>query len=404
MGDTTRWLRARALATDWFEVLVVAGLVLALAGGYAAATAHAAPGTTTETEPVTRWTVEGDLSHSATVTNENPVFERGTTLRDRAVYFTAASPVLNVTHAVTYRDAGTSDGNATVAANATLVLQSKSEDRVLWTERVPLATTEASLASGDTATVAAAVNVTDTRERIAAIREGLGDAPGEVSATVVVSATAITESGRAAGYEQRVPLTLGAATYEVGSVQPARDAATTTRTVTVARSYGPLWTVGGPLVFALGVLVLAGLAAARSTGALGLSAAERDYLAYRDDRAEFAEWVVRARLPDSVHDRERADAESLADLVDYAIDADAGVVEETATGTYYVATADLVVAFDPPPEPPDPRGGLRLRSEDFEEPRADRATGESTTEDAGDGSDRVTGDAVDDGEAGERAA
>jgi hypothetical protein len=92
----------------------------------------------------------------------------------------------------------------------------------------------------------------------------------------------------------------------------------------------------------------------RRRDALELTAAERDYHAFRDDRAEFDEWVVRARLPESVLDRERADAETLADLVDYAIDADVGVVEDTRTGAFYAVTPELLVAFDPPELHDDP--------------------------------------------------
>jgi hypothetical protein len=365
MGETTRWLRVRSLAGEWFGVLVVAGVLLVAAGGYATATAHAVPGTTTDTERVTHWQVEREFSHSATVTRENPVFKVGETLRDRTAYFVAATPVLNVTHTATYRDLGDRDGPATLSVNASLVVTSTAEGRVLWTNQTRLAATEATVEPGDSTVVHAAVNTTRVRQRIASIRRSLGDAAGEVSTAVVVSTAATTDSGRTASADHRLPLTLGAAAYEVGSTQPATASATTTRPVTVTRSYGPLWRVGGPVLCLLGAALLGGLYAGRRADALGLTAAEREYLAYRDDRAEFAEWIVRARLPASVHDRETATAESLSDLVDYAIDADAGVVEDTATETYVVTTPGLVVVYEPPRAPDSPERG-ELTSFEFD--------------------------------------
>lgn len=72
---------------------------------------------------------------------------------------------------------------------------------------------------------------------------------------------------------------------------------------------------------------MGGLAYARREVDLALAPTEREYLSYRDDRAEFAEWITAIRLPESVHERPEAEASTLRDLVDFAIDNDTGVVE-----------------------------------------------------------------------------
>jgi hypothetical protein len=378
MTGETRWLRVRAFAGEWFVVLVVAFAVLAVAGGYAAGTAYAAPGTTAEQQTVEHWAVGGEFEHSATVTRENPVFETGETLEGRSTYFVGASPVLDGTYTVSHSDPTGDAEPVDVTATATLVLESASEGVTYWTDRERLATTEATLAPGETEPLAFDMNASRVGQRATEIQEGLGDTAGDVSASVVV---AVNATGTVAGseypvsYTQSVPLTLGGSTYGVETPDPASEAATTQRTVRVANSYNPLWTVGGPLLLVVGLAGLGALGAASRRDELGLTEAERDYLAFRDDRAEFDEWVVRARLPSAVHDRERADAESLADLVDYAIDADVGVVEDTASGTFYAVTRELVVAYDPPAEP------------DVASPFGDDA-GERTTDDE---SGRVAG-------------
>jgi len=386
MTGETRWLRARAVAGEWFAVLAAAFVVLALAGGYAAGTAYAAPGTETEQRTVEHWAVSGSLAHSATVTRENPVFPAGATLDDRSTYFASATPVLDGTYTVSYSDAAADGGAgepAEVAATATLVLQSAGEeDTVYWTDRERLAATNATLAAGESATLAFSLNATAVDRRVADIRQSLGDTAGEVSATVEVAVNAsgsVAGAGRTVTASQSVPLTLGESTYAVGETEPAREAATTTRTVEVARAYGPARTVGGPLLLAAGLAGLGALGALRRRGALALTVAEREYLAFRDDRAEFDEWVVRARLPASVRDRERADAESLADLVDYAIDADVGVVEDTATGSFYAVTRDVVVAFDPPAEP-EPRSPLADSGNDDDDDDTQDADAERSLE------------------------
>ena len=354
MTGETRWLRARAFAGEWLVVLVVASAVLAAAGGYAAGTAYAAPGTAAEQQTVEHWAVGGEFEHSATVTRENPVFETGETLAGRSTYFVGASPVLDGEYTVAYSDPTGQSEPVDVAATATLVLQSASEGTTYWTDSERLASTEATLAPGETETVAFDLNVSRVDERATEIQQGLGDTAGDVTASVRLSVNAtgaVAGSEYPVSYTQTVPLSLGGSTYAVGPTEPVREPATTQRTVQVATSYGPLWTVGGPLLFVVGLAGLGALGVLYRRDELELTEAERDYLAYRDDRAEFDEWVVRARLPPAVHDRERADAETLADLVDYAIDADVGVVEDTASGSFYAVTRDLVVAYDPPAEP-----------------------------------------------------
>jgi hypothetical protein len=104
-----------------------------------------------------------------------------------------------------------------------------------------------------------------------------------------------------------------------------------------------------------------------------LSDAEAVYLRYRDDRTEFDEWIARIRLSSHVHDLPRAEAATLADLVDFAIDADVGVVEDPATEEYYVTHGEMLYVFEPPPVPhesgetedvaPDERDGVPVDSD-----------------------------------------
>jgi len=59
-------------------------------------------------------------------------------------------------------------------------------------------------------------------------------------------------------------------------------------------------------------------------------------------------WITAIRLPESVHKRPEAEASSLRDLVDFAIDNDTGVVEDPGTGAYHAVTDEFVYTYAPP--------------------------------------------------------
>ncbi|MXR20108.1 DUF5305 domain-containing protein [Halobacterium bonnevillei] len=360
MGRGTGWVRVRAIASSWFPVLVVALLAAAAVGGWATMTAHATPGTSEQQSEQAHWTVTGEFDHSATVTRENPVFDRGTVLSDRQTYYLTVAPVLDGEFTAEYASVEATDADLSV--DAELVVQEVGEDVVYWTERRQLATTDTTVASGEQRTVSFAVNVSDVADRRSEIRDGLGQTPGDLETFV---AMAVTAEGTADGgpaelsFTQRLPLSIDGDTYSVGSPGRTSETLTTTETVQVERSYGPLWSVGGPVLFLVAGGGLVALAFGRRRGLLELSADERSRLTFQQDRATFDEWIVAVRLPDAVHDLPRADAESLADLVDFAIDTNAGVVEDPDTGTFYAVGDEVLVAFEPPEFDDEPSGQRR---------------------------------------------
>lgn len=84
---------------------------------------------------------------------------------------------------------------------------------------------------------------------------------------------------------------------------------------------------------------------------VGVTPAERVYLAYRDDRADYADWITTASLPASALDRQRVVVDSLADLADVAIDTGERVVHDAARGAYVVVHDEYAYTFQPPADP-----------------------------------------------------
>jgi len=348
-------LRLRAVVDAQFAVIVAVLLIAAAVGGALVYTTHVDPGTETSERTVSSFTVETAYNHSAEVTEPNSVFEIGTVLDDRPTYFTRIAPELDVDVETTYAAASASDVD--VRFDSVLVIRNVGEDGnvVYWSEREPLASeTVSDVEPGETATASFALNSSAVDATAAEIEEELGASPGETE-TFVVTDVAVegTVNGEPTSYARTVRLGIdhGGDTYTVSDPGVQSDTSDRTEPVTVEQSYGPLRSIGGPLLFVVGLGGAGALVYARREREFALTPAERDYLSYSDDRSEFAEWITTFRLPESVHERPEAEAESLRDLVDFAIDNDTGVVEDPETGAYHAVDGEFVYTYRPPSPP-----------------------------------------------------
>ena len=379
--DETR-LRLRSFLDAQFTVLLAVCLVLTAAGAGVVYTTHVDPGTEPETRTVSSWTVETEYVHSAEVTEPNPVFTIGTVLENRETYFANVAPELDVTPRVTYT-ADEAEGVAVEVRSVLVVRNVGEEGTVYWEQRETVdSTTATGVAPGETVTAPFTLNSTAVDERVAAIESELGASPGETETFVATDVqVAGTLNGEDTTYTRTVEFGFSHedATYTVAD--PGVQSDTTEQTVTepVERTYGPLRSFGGPLVLVVGLLGSAGLSYARYTDLPGIDEAERTYLSFRDDRSEFDEWITRIRLPPETHDRPEAHADSLRDLVDFAIDTDTGVVEDPDTGAFHAVADEYVYTYQPPPAAA--RGAATDAQSDTDAPSeadADADTSQST--------------------------
>ena len=389
--DETR-LRLRALVDAQFAVLLAVCLLVAAVGSGLVYATYVDPGTETETRTVSSLTVETGYVHAAEVIEPNPVFETGTVLSDRNTYFTRIAPVLDV--AVEAQYSAASAGDVGVSFESVLVIRNVGEEgeTVYWEDREPLASETVSGVTPDaTAAVSFAINSSEVAATAAAIEEELGTSPGTTEAVVVTDVTVTgTINGEPTTVERTIRMTIepGTDTYTIS--EPGIQSTTTEETeqVTVQREYGPLRSIGGPVLFLLGAAGVGGLVYARRRRDLALTSAEREYLSYRDDRSEFDEWITTFRLPDAAHDRPEAVAESLADLVDFAIDSDSGVVEDPTTGAFHVAVDEFIYTYRPPPPADEPGVGDEVHPSDAD---SDVDDGDVTTAVGSGGSSAGTG-------------
>jgi hypothetical protein len=392
---SSEWgVRGRILVNEWFAVVVVVGLLMTAAGGYAAYTAYQTPGTTTEERQVSSWEANGTYTLSARVSEQNPLYPVGTELRDRPAYFLSISPVTDGTFQFSYR--ATEGGSATVTVSQTLVLRAietqsgDGDEEVVeyWRLSEPIGSAQATdVAPGESVSRSFQRNVNRTYTRMQGVAERLGGTPGTTQMLVVstvefrgtVNGNEVTRTGR-----YRLPIEVSGTTYQPGEVEGTSLSGSTTERITRQRTYGPLYRIGGPLAALLGCLVLAGLGAGRYTGRLAVSDAERAALDFRSTRKEFDDWITTARLPQAVLDRPRVETDSLEGLVDTAIDVDGRVFEDPDDGTFHVPHENLRYVYAPTATGIDEiLGGDRGEASAEGETEAERdaeGDGESSTE------------------------
>lgn len=355
-----RRLRARRLLADNLRPAVAVLVVLLLIGGWLTFGAHvAAPPMTTEERTVGGWEATGAFDHGATVRRGTPVFDAGDRLENRSAYFRRPTPVLDGRHAFRY---GAANGSLSVRTELRLVVRSVETDggesepsTVYWaTSRRLGRATAADLPPGEAVAVPFRVNVSAAVDRIGTVQEQLGASPGRPEIRIVATTRFRGDvEGRPANGTLRRSLRLVPENdaYRVVAPSAATERYERTAAVTVPERPGTLRAVGGPLLFFVAALGLAGLGAARARTRLALTGAERRYLSYRADREEYDDWIRAVDLPSDGDDRPRASAESLADLAEYAIDADTAVLADPDERVYRVFDGGYVYVYEPPELP-----------------------------------------------------
>ncbi|MFC7215394.1 DUF5305 domain-containing protein [Saliphagus sp. GCM10025334] len=341
-------LRARTIADERFIVVVVALLVLTLLGGWLTYGALAGSNDAQSAQrTVEAWSTTGEFTHGAVVQTENEVWEVGTTLENRPVYFTDVSPELEGEFRHRY-DAPA--GEVTVNIELVRVVRAVGDEgEVHWSISEPLESTSAEgVGPGDGQAAAYDLNVSaleDERDRIEA---SVGQSPGTVETVIVAHvAMAGTIDGEGVDRTETYELRIDSSgdTYALAGVGPDRRVEERPEPVQ-ASSSGGLLGVLVPLGIGVGALgALGTIVTARSRGVLAPGPEERARLAASHERAQFDDWVSEGSLPERVKEYPLIDVGSLEGLVDVAIDSDRRVLEDS--DGYYVVDGRVLYGYRP---------------------------------------------------------
>jgi hypothetical protein len=311
--NTPGLLKLRLFAARHRQILIALLLSVALVATVGAGWAYANAGQTTDTDYRHPQSISGSVGTSAVVTGETPLYERGTRLTDRVVYLQGVTPNLTLE--------GQVDAPAGADIHQRLLLQYRAtrDDRVVWDEtRV--------LAAGGARRLNTTINVSRVRERASRIQGEFGAA-----ATVDLRLKYVVdyETDRYEGtLNSTTPLTFTQRAYIVDGDLAVEKTRTTT--VTVTRQQSPDYGL-------IGLLAGLGLLSAGGAAVLWL----RDPLPSPDAEAEavlrrrYSEWISSGRVPVFSADR-RVEMESLADLVNVAIDSNDRVLYDRDQDIYGV--------------------------------------------------------------------
>lgn len=348
-GARRTWLlAARERVDENYGVVLAVLLVVALAGGWLVYGVHAAPQTTVEERTTATWSETGSVEHGATVQQDTELFDSGERLDDQSVYFTEIAPELDGSFTYGYTAA---DGSLAVTLETTLVIRSVDDDETLWEIEEPLDHEHREeLAPGETATVEFGFDANEIDERVAEIREELGSTPGTVEIAVLVDTEAegtVEDEPVAHSETHAIPVELAGDTYRVDDPNPIEASHAVTERVETPVEPGPLRSLGS---VALLVASLSGLAAVTGGRRVGLLA-PHDHTIERAaalrDRDRFDDWITRGSVPNEALDRPIVRVETLADLVDLAIDCDARVIADGEREQYVVLREEAVYVHEP---------------------------------------------------------
>jgi len=387
MTDWTQ--RVRAIVDAHFAVIVATLVVVALLGGGLAYGPYISAGTTTETQTVTAGAATGTFNHSATVTDDTTVYPAGTTLTNRSVYFTEASPQFQGDYTFTYTgENGELGGNISLYLVQRSVKEQRDGETVVWETTEQLAERSvASLQPGETVQISFETNMSAVANETAQINSELGGPPGTPAAAIVA---AVNLEGEVGGESVRhvknheLAIAFEQSTYQITGPTERTDQYEAVQTATVDEAYGLPHRVGGPILLLTSLLGIGALWTARKEGHLGLTETEREQLAFHDDREAFDEWISTMKLPDDVFERPQAEAASLESLVDFAIDTNNSVIEDPDDNAFYVVHEGYLYSYSPPSVADGAPSALASEDEqgpltdDSETPPIDDAPSEAT--------------------------
>lgn len=357
--------RGRQVAVA-FALLGVVFLTVAAAG-------VVSPPTEIATETTNATIVSAEQSSAATVREDSELYDRGEVVRDSPVYPADVAPELVVTVETNVSDGRLDD----VDQELWLVYRAERDGETYWRESRPLETENDAVSDGS-ATASATVDVDGIRRRVETLSAATGRQTvihAEVRHRAQYRTSnhegELTGTARLDASERTYSLTDG---LEDSQTHHEREQVTQPDPERTRSLFGGALTVADwSLLFGpFGVAFLFGAvhAAVRSRRFHDVAALDR-----RLERARFTEWVSHGTVPGAVDGR-IVPIDSLADLVDLAIDADRRVVYDDERELY--AVIDDRVAYVYVPETASATVD-QLRSQDSGIEREDRRRERSAT-------------------------
>lgn len=339
MGPSLRD-RVRVFVADYAAVLAVFLVLCIVAGGWGVYAAQ--PETETESVVTDQWGEQAEFNHTAEVTEETPVFERGQRL-ERQLYYDSVSPVLEGAYSYQHSD----DSPRTVTMTVQVVIQSTREEGRLWRRTESVRTVEETVGPDEALTASWQTNVSADEARIEDIQEQLGATLGTPEILVVAEVATRAEDSQPTRHTRNLRIDPNGETFTVESPESYSEEMEATERRTTETSVALPLALGGGAAIVVGIAGLGLLGAMRVWDSASISEEERRRLQYASRRDEFDEWITTGKTPTAA-DIPEVEVDDIEGLVDVAIDTNQRVIEDSRTGTLSVRTPTTIYRFVPP--------------------------------------------------------
>lgn len=326
-------VRTKLAVADHGPAIAAVLMVVGVAAVAGAAWTVTHPPTVEVTEPVATQTVGADVETRTVVTGNTSLWERGTTLEDRAVYPLESAPELTVQ----VHTSVPSGQSVAVSQELELVYRAERDGEVFWRSDRPLVTEERTVDDG-AVTTEATLDVPQIRAELDAVNEelaGIGRATAYLRLNVTYRA-----AGYAGSLSKTAPITIRGSGYWIGGTLDAENTHQTpvTREVTKPPDL--------ETALALGIVAFGSFGGAGGVVYLSGRRLERAAVVDELERQRYREWISAGRLGQFVTGQDVA-MESLKDLVDVAIDSNRRVVHDRQRELFAVVAEDVVYYYDP---------------------------------------------------------
>lgn len=319
-------------------VVIVTLVLIAVLAFLGAGVSYANPSTIDVSTESNQQTVEMSLSTHATATNATSMYDRGDRLEDRPVYLRRATPSATVVAETGVPDASEAELDQTM----TLVYEARTSDgTVFWQDREQLSH---EVARTDAVRSEATLDIDGIADRHRDITADLGDG-GSAHVYVQIRTDYRTET-YAGTMVERSDLSLRTDSYTIEPMAATNTHGTPTAETRTDTNSGI--TLGETLFLPHVTLVLGILGSAAGGCAVVGHRLRREVdpavetAAIHHERYE--EWISAGTLP-PIDPRSAVVMETLADLVDVAIDTNGRVVYDDAQGCYAVIDGTGVYVY-----------------------------------------------------------
>lgn len=350
-------LRYKYIANIWFTYILLSLVIVSIVSLGWAYEINFNPEIEQQEELVGLWSESTEMEHSAKIKKDSMPFEKGTTVKNRPIYYTTLSENLNGQYTYKY-----SSNKGSVDINTDVYMELKGVEirdqqvvETYWNVVKPLSSKKSTdIKPGEKHTVNFDINVPSTQKKLNKIQEQLNSTKGALNITVVsVSKIEGQVNGNSVNnkYTTNMSIVADEDTYEVVSVNNLDREHRITEKQSVVSDPPLVQSILSLLIGGISVTTTIGFVLMKRLGYIRLSDQEREKMEIYRSREQFSEWITSGEFPSDSEYEQTVLVNDLEGLVDVAIDTNKRVIEDDQLEVSTVLDDNYVYIYIHPGSP-----------------------------------------------------